>query len=92
MPLGTYHRLIGEICLQKEGYYLVCGQGYWNLTLNVRPTQLIGTSVIVEGYRNGFNSLEVRTIQPLNGSWEDFVFNMPWWERLLMRWGWVRER
>lgn len=69
MPIGTHHVEIGWLN-EDDGHLVlrVDGGGRWRLDagliLGWRTRRLVGKRVRVEGVRDGFDLLAVRTIAP----------------------------
>lgn len=64
MPMGSRHRLTGLFLNSPRGPVLqVDDGGTWALDVSRRAAKFMGKRVIVEGTRNGFDSLRVDRIE-----------------------------
>jgi len=78
MPLGTYHEETGTLRWTKLGYALETdGGGVWQLELSwtCRASAKVNRRVTVEGIRNGFDMLAIKSLrladpQPTREDWE----------------------
>ncbi len=79
MPRGMRHIETGTLRTGCWGYSLhVDGGGIWELDVRRSPRKLLGTRVIVEGTRAGFNLLDVSRIVPAGEGPQEVPLWRPW--------------
>jgi hypothetical protein len=78
--MGTYHVVTGRLRCTDNGFYIDADEGgYWELIYPGSAPCPLGDRIIVEGYRVGFNILQVEIVRPSEpGLWPDYDRNRLW--------------
>lgn len=66
MSIGSFHTETGLLLHQRGGFILQLDSGgRWRLEATGNLEELLGKRVRVEGFRSGFDSLEVSRVAPV---------------------------